>query len=53
MPDEPKKNLQEHVKTLTAPYKYPRKIKFLSELPKTTSGKIRRIELRQNELQAR
>jgi acetyl-CoA synthetase len=47
------KNLQEHVKALTAPYKYPRKIEFLSELPKTTSGKIRRIELRQKELQAR
>lgn len=39
--------LQEHVKTLTAPYKYPRKITFLDELPKTTSGKIRRVELRQ------
>jgi acetyl-CoA synthetase len=39
------------VKELTAPYKYPRKIEFLSELPKTTSGKIRRIELRQKELQ--
>ncbi|MFD2446345.1 acyl-CoA synthetase MbcS [Bacillus sp. CGMCC 1.16607] len=45
------KNLQDHVKELTAPYKYPRKIEFLSELPKTTSGKIRRIELRQKELQ--
>ncbi|MGG3560353.1 acyl--CoA ligase [Neobacillus rhizosphaerae] len=43
------KNLQEHVKTLTAPYKYPRKIEYLTELPKTTSGKIRRIELRQKE----
>ncbi|MFD3445301.1 acyl-CoA synthetase MbcS [Microbacteriaceae bacterium 4G12] len=42
--------LQEHVKTLTAPYKYPRKIEFVEELPKTTSGKIRRIELRQREL---
>ncbi|MCP8967461.1 acyl-CoA synthetase MbcS [Ectobacillus ponti] len=41
--------LQEHVKTLTAPYKYPRKIEFVGELPKTTSGKIRRIELRQRE----
>ncbi|USG63385.1 acyl--CoA ligase [Brevibacillus ruminantium] len=41
--------LQEHVKTLTAPYKYPRKVEFVSELPKTTSGKIRRIELRQQE----
>ncbi|MHC0037352.1 acyl-CoA synthetase MbcS [Pseudoneobacillus sp. C159] len=45
------KILQDHVKELTAPYKYPRKIEFLSELPKTTSGKIRRIELRQKELQ--
>jgi len=45
------KTLQEHVKTLTAPYKYPRKIEFLEELPKTTSGKIRRIELRQKEMQ--
>lgn len=42
--------LQEHVKTLTAPYKYPRKIEFIDELPKTTSGKIRRIELRNKEL---
>ncbi|MCA0971903.1 acyl--CoA ligase [Halobacillus litoralis] len=41
--------LQQHVKELTAPYKYPRKIQFIKELPKTTSGKIRRIELRQNE----
>lgn len=46
------KTLQDHVKELTAPYKYPRKIEFLSELPKTTSGKIRRIELRQKELEA-
>ncbi|MEH7118923.1 acyl--CoA ligase [Neobacillus vireti] len=44
--------LQEHVKTLTAPYKYPRKIEYLTELPKTTSGKIRRIELRQKEIEA-
>ncbi|MFC0270308.1 acyl-CoA synthetase MbcS [Metabacillus herbersteinensis] len=43
--------LQEHVKQLTAPYKYPRKIEFVPELPKTTSGKIRRIELRQRELE--
>ena len=42
------KELQEHVKTLTAPYKYPRQIVFLKELPKTTSGKIRRIELREH-----
>lgn len=44
--------LQQHVKNLTAPYKYPRKIEFLPELPKTTSGKIRRIELRQKEMTA-
>ncbi|RHW40758.1 acyl--CoA ligase [Neobacillus notoginsengisoli] len=44
------KVLQEHVKKLTAPYKYPRKIEFIDELPKTTSGKIRRIELRQKEM---
>ncbi|MEH7379566.1 acyl--CoA ligase [Bacillus sp. JJ1533] len=44
------KDLQEHVKQMTAPYKYPRKIEFVSDLPKTTSGKIRRIELRQAEI---
>lgn len=47
--DELKKELQEHVKALTAPYKYPREIEFIKELPKTTSGKIRRIELRELE----
>ena len=41
--------LQNHVKEQTAPYKYPREIEFLDELPKTTFGKIRRIELRQQE----
>ncbi len=41
--------LQNHVKVLTAPYKYPRKIEFIKELPKTTSGKIRRVELRKKE----
>ncbi|MFD2628641.1 acyl-CoA synthetase MbcS [Oceanobacillus kapialis] len=43
------KELQNHVKTLTAPYKYPRDIEFIKELPKTTSGKIRRVELRNKE----
>jgi acetyl-CoA synthetase len=43
------KELQEHVKQLTAPYKYPRSIEYVSDLPKTTSGKIRRVELRQLE----
>jgi acyl-coenzyme A synthetase/AMP-(fatty) acid ligase len=38
--------LQEHVKAVTAPYKYPREVEFVSELPKTISGKIRRVELR-------
>jgi acyl-coenzyme A synthetase/AMP-(fatty) acid ligase len=39
--------LQAHVKQVTAPYKYPRKIVFVEDLPKTVSGKIRRIELRE------
>ena len=43
------KELQEHVKKVTAPYKYPREIEFVSELPKTISGKIRRVELRERE----
>ncbi|MCM3397437.1 acyl--CoA ligase [Oceanobacillus profundus] len=43
------KELQNHVKQSTAPYKYPRKIEFIEELPKTSSGKIRRVELRQYE----
>jgi acetyl-CoA synthetase/medium-chain acyl-CoA synthetase len=42
--------LQEHVKQLTAPYKYPREIEFVTDLPKTISGKIRRIELREREM---
>src|SRR5699024_9161732 len=41
------KELQNHVKDVTAPYKYPRKIVFVEDLPKTISGKIRRIELRE------
>ncbi|MGO4888725.1 acyl-CoA synthetase MbcS [Anaerobacillus sp. MEB173] len=48
--DELIKDLQEHTKELTAPYKYPRKVEFVTDLPKTTSGKIRRIELRQQEM---
>jgi acetyl-CoA synthetase len=38
--------LQDHVKKVTAPYKYPRIIEFVTELPKTISGKIRRVEIR-------
>lgn len=41
--------LQDHVKSVTAPYKYPRRIAFVEELPKTVSGKIRRVELRDRE----
>jgi acetyl-CoA synthetase/medium-chain acyl-CoA synthetase len=41
--------LQEHVKCVTAPYKYPREIEFVERLPKTVSGKIRRVELREAE----
>jgi acyl-coenzyme A synthetase/AMP-(fatty) acid ligase len=44
--DELAGELQEHVKSVTAPYKYPRIIDFADELPKTPSGKIRRAELR-------
>lgn len=43
------RELQHHVKEITAPYKYPRKIEFVTDLPKTNSGKIRRIELREQE----
>ena len=40
------KELQNHVKRVTAPYKYPRVVEFVDELPKTISGKIRRVEIR-------
>ncbi|XP_040829869.1 acyl-coenzyme A synthetase ACSM1, mitochondrial-like [Ochotona curzoniae] len=43
------KQLQEHVKAVTAPYKYPRKVEFVSELPKTITGKIKRDTLRKRE----
>jgi acyl-coenzyme A synthetase/AMP-(fatty) acid ligase len=45
--DELASELQEHVKAVTAPYKYPRAVAFVESLPKTTSGKIRRSELRE------
>jgi len=47
--DELAAEIQEHVRRTTAPYKYPREVEFVAELPKTISGKIRRIELRQSE----
>jgi len=43
------KEIQEHVKSVTAPYKYPRIIEFVDELPKTISGKIRRTEIREKD----
>ncbi len=43
--------IQEHVKSVTAPYKYPRIIEFVEELPKTISGKIRRVEIREKDNQ--
>ena len=43
------KELQQHVKKVTAPYKYPRIVEFVDELPKTISGKIRRVEIRQKD----
>lgn len=43
------KELQEHVKRETAPYKYPRIVEFVDELPKTISGKIRRVEIRKKD----
>jgi acetyl-CoA synthetase len=44
--DALKAELQQHCKRTIAPFKYPREIEFVAELPKTTSGKTRRVELR-------
>jgi len=46
---ELEKDIQDFVKAHTAPYKYPRSIEFRESLPKTVSGKIRRVELREQE----
>ena len=46
------KELQDYVKRVTAPYKYPRIVDYVSELPKTISGKIRRVEIRERDAQA-
>jgi acetyl-CoA synthetase len=43
------KEIQDHVKKVTAPYKYPRIIEFVEELPKTISGKIRRVQIRKED----
>jgi len=50
--DKLKKELQDHVKKVTAPYKYPRIVEFVEELPKTISGKIRRNEIRKKDAEA-
>ncbi|MBE7064356.1 MAG: cupin domain-containing protein [Ruminococcaceae bacterium] len=50
--DALKKEIQEYVKTHTAPYKYPRIVDFVDELPKTISGKVRRVEIRENDKKA-
>jgi 2-aminobenzoate-CoA ligase len=42
------KALQEHVKSIIAPYKYPRSVRFIQDLPKTVTGKIQRFMLRQS-----
>lgn len=47
--DDLAKELQEHVKKVTAPYKYPRIVEFVTELPKTISGKIRRVQIREED----
>jgi 2-aminobenzoate-CoA ligase len=47
--DATRKRLQDHVKAMIAPYKYPRAVKFLDALPKTQTGKIQRFRLRTNE----
>ena len=49
--DALKKEIQEYVKTHTAPYKYPRIVEFVDELPKTISGKVRRVEIRKNDIE--
>lgn len=48
-PDQLTKLLQQHVKSVTAPYKYPRKMEFVLDLPKTITGKIERAKLRAKE----
>jgi acetyl-CoA synthetase len=46
--DDLARELQEHVKSVTAPYKFPRIVEFADELPKTPSGKVKRAELRRS-----
>ena len=46
------KEIQDHVKKVSAPYKYPRVVEFVEELPKTISGKIKRVEIRNKDAEA-
>jgi len=50
--DELKKELQNYVKQETAPYKYPRAVEFVKELPKSISGKIKRVDIRKQDQKA-
>ena len=50
--DELVKDIQEHVRSRLSAYAYPRKVEFVDDLPKTLTGKIRRIELREREMEA-
>lgn len=45
------KEIQTHVKHVTAPYKYPRVVEYVQELPKTISGKIRRVDIRNRDME--
>lgn len=47
------KDIQNHVKKVSAPYKYPRVVEFVDELPKTISGKIKRVEIRNKDAEAK
>ncbi len=47
------KEIQDHVKKVSAPYKYPRVVEFVEELPKTISGKIKRVEIRNKDAEAK
>jgi acyl-coenzyme A synthetase/AMP-(fatty) acid ligase len=51
--DKLAQEIQEFVKARTAPYKYPREIEFMDELPKTVSGKIKRAVLRSREIEGK
>lgn len=47
--DKLTKDIQNHVKNVTAPYKYPRMVEYVDDIPETISGKTRRVEIREND----